>query len=271
MKRKIIILAAMAVFLTSTAGYAASAGNGSDKQLALEKVEYADATVTVGKLNVREGPSTSYDSIYQLEKGQSVTVIGKLGAWYAIYNADNGIIGAVDGRYINIGDGSLATSKVNTGEAAKTTPAKETPAKDAPTKGTSPSAVNIDVSEDEQKLLELVNKARAEKGLEQLAIDENLMKVARTKAKDMIENSYFSHQSPTYGSPFDMMRQFENTFKSAGENIAGNKTVEGAFKAWMASESHKKNILNTSFTVTGIGVEDSKTYGKILVQQFIGK
>ena len=85
----------------------------------------------------------------------------------------------------------------------------------------------------------------------------------------MIDNNYF-HQSP-YGSPSDMMRQHENTFKSAGENIAGNKTVEGAFKAWMSSDTHKKNILNSGFKVTGIGIVSSPTYGKILVQQFIGR
>ena len=87
----------------------------------------------------------------------------------------------------------------------------------------------------------------------------------------MVENNYFSHQSPTYGSPFDMMRQFNNAFNSAGENIAGNQTVEGAFKAWMGSEGHKKNILNSNFNYTGIGIETSNTYGKIVVQQFIGR
>ena len=277
MKKRIIILTAAAILFASTAVYAASADSTDGTGLALEKVEYADATVTAGRLNVREGPSTSFNSIYKLEKGQSVTVIGKLGGWYAVYNAENGIIGAVDGRYIKVGDGSLTASKtVTAGTAQKTASEKTDSAGQASAgktavKSQTPSTADVNLSTDEQKLLELVNKARKDKGLEELAIDENLMNVARTKAKDMTENSYFSHQSPTYGSPFDMMRQFDNAFKSAGENIAGNKTVEGAFKAWMASESHKKNILNTSFTVTGIGVEESKTYGKILVQQFIGR
>lgn len=267
MKRKIIILVALAVFLTSSAGYAASADKSAYAQLALEKVDYTAATVTVSQLNVREGPSTSFPSICKLEKGQAVTVIGKLGDWYAVYNAAEGIVGAVDGRYIKLGDGTVTVSKSD--DATVDVSKGKT---DDKTKGkTTPAAISADLSQDEQKLLELVNKARAGEGLEQLAIDESLMKVARTKAKDMTENSYFSHQSPTYGSPFDMMRQFDNAFKSAGENIAGNKTVEGAFKAWMASDSHKKNILNSGFKVTGIGIETSNTYGKILVQQFIGR
>jgi len=91
------------------------------------------------------------------------------------------------------------------------------------------------------------------------------------KAKDLVENNYFSHESPTYGSPFDMMRQFDISFRTAGENIAGNKTVEGAFKAWMNSAGHKKNILNSGFNYTGIGIVDSPKYGKILVQMFIGR
>lgn len=271
MKRKIIILVALAVFLTSSAGYAASADKSANAQLALEKVEYSDATVTVSQLNVREGPSTSFPSICKLEKGQALTVIGRLGDWYAVYNAADGIVGAVDGRYIKLGDETVAVSKSDDTEVAVGKGKTDDKTDDKSKGKTTPAAINADLSQDEQKLLELVNKAREGEGLEKLTIDESLMKVARTKAKDMTENSYFSHQSPTYGSPFDMMRQFDNAFKSAGENIAGNKTVEGAFKAWMASDSHKKNILNSGFKVTGIGIETSNTYGKILVQQFIGK
>ena len=62
MKRKIIILVALAVFLTSSAVFAATTENSASKQLALERVEYTAATVTVSRLNVREGPSTSYNS-----------------------------------------------------------------------------------------------------------------------------------------------------------------------------------------------------------------
>ncbi len=282
MKRKIVILVALAVLLTSSAGYAASTGSSASEQLALERVNLTAATVTVGQLNVREGPSTSFSSICKLQKGQAVTVLGKLGEWYAIYNPDTGMVGAVDGRYIKLGDvpetvasktdeTAVTVSKDKTDVKSNDKSKGKTKEKTAPGKSSTPSAISSGLTQDEQKLLELVNKARTDAGLEQLAVDDSLMKVARTKAKDMIDNNYFSHQSPTYGSPFDMMRQFNNTFKSAGENIAGNKTVEGAFKAWMASDSHKKNILNSGFKVTGIGVVESTTYGKILVQQFIGR
>jgi uncharacterized YkwD family protein len=256
MKRKITILVVMAAVLISATCYAAAAGNGAGGQWAFEKIDNDTAVVKVNALNLREGPSTEYPSICKLAKGQSLTVMGRIGEWYAVFNPDTGIVGAVHGKYVSLGDGdSIAVSSKNV----------------VNTSGGNAASEKVVLSEDEQKLLELVNKAREEKGLEPLTVDPNLMKVARTKAKDMVENNYFSHQSPTYGSPFDMMRQFDNTFKSAGENIAGNKTVEGAFKAWMASDTHKKNILNSGFKVTGIGIESSATYGKILVQQFIGR
>ncbi len=259
MKKK-IVLAVLCILIVSTTCYASTDGSKVTTQLALEKIGYDAATVTVNRLNLREGPSTSYPSICKLEKGQAVTVMGKLGDWYAVYYPDTGVVGAVDGRYIELANGDAVPVTKDGIEAKK-----------APAKDKAPSTDTITLSEDEQKLLELVNKARVDKKLEPLTTDANLMKVARMKAKDMVDNNYFSHQSPTYGSPFDMMRQFDNIFKSAGENIAGNKTVEGAFKAWMSSESHKSNILNAGFKVTGIGVENSATYGKILVQQFIGK
>lgn len=267
MKRRIVILIALAVLLTSTFSYAASSETGKVVlQTEAGEKGYTYAIVTADKLNVREGPSTTYNSICKLEKGQAVTVIGRLGDWYAVYDDNMGIVGAVDGRYIELGDDAVTVASIIDDDVITTAKNKD---KTAPEK--EKSSEKITLSEDEQKLLELVNKARKDKGVEELVIDDGLMKVARMKAKDMIDNNYFSHQSPTYGSPFDMMRQFDNVFKSAGENIAGNKTVEGAFKAWMASDSHKKNILNTGFKVTGIGIENSATYGKILVQQFIGR
>lgn len=260
MKRRILVLAVLCVLIAASTCYAVAAGGNAPIRVALEKIAYEEAEVTASRLNVREGPSTDYPSICKLEKGQTVTVMGKLGDWYAVYNPDTGIVGAVDGRYIEFGSKNSVTVSANNA-LADMTEAKKLP---------SPKE-KFTLSEDEQKLLDLVNKARRDKGLEALAVDEKLMKVARIKAKDMIDNNYFSHQSPTYGSPFDMMRQFDNVFKSAGENIAGNKTVEGAFKAWMSSESHKKNILNPGFQFTGIGIENSSTYGKVFVQQFIGK
>ena len=87
----------------------------------------------------------------------------------------------------------------------------------------------------------------------------------------MVDNNYFSHTSPTYGSPFNMLNNFKISYKTAGENIAGNSSNSGAVNAWMNSSGHKANILNGNFNYTGIGVVNGSKYGKIYVQMFIGK
>ncbi|TDQ40319.1 CAP domain-containing protein [Aureibacillus halotolerans] len=122
----------------------------------------------------------------------------------------------------------------------------------------------------EQQMLDLVNNARAEQGLEPLQADPELTKLARLKAQDMIDNSYFSHQSPTYGSPFDMMNQFGVEYQTAGENLAGNQTVEKAHEALMNSQGHRENILKSDYTNVGIGVVEGGPYGTMYVQLFKG-
>ena len=87
----------------------------------------------------------------------------------------------------------------------------------------------------------------------------------------MVDNNYFSHNSPTYGSPFDMLKSFKVSYKSAAENIAGNSSNSSAVTSWMNSSGHKANILNSSYTHTGIGVVSSPKYGKVFVQMFILK
>lgn len=113
---------------------------------------------------------------------------------------------------------------------------------------------NNSVSSIEQEVVNLVNIERQKAGLAPLKIDTELSKVARLKSEDMKNKGYFSHTSPTYGSPFDMLKQFNITYKTAGENIAkGQKTAKDVVNAWMNSEGHRKNILSKSFTHIGVG------------------
>ncbi|KUP06151.1 hypothetical protein Q75_09455 [Bacillus coahuilensis p1.1.43] len=121
----------------------------------------------------------------------------------------------------------------------------------------------------EEKVIELTNVERAKYGLTELQLDESLSEVARAKSLDMQQNNYFSHTSPRYGSPFDMMKQFGVEYRSAGENIAmGQQTPEEVVKAWMNSEGHRQNILSENYTHIGVGyVED----GNYWTQLFIGK
>lgn len=123
------------------------------------------------------------------------------------------------------------------------------------------------VLEFEQEVIRLVNKARAENGLKPLEYDWELSRVARYKSRDMKDNGYFSHTSPVYGSPFQMMKSFGIRYKSAGENIAkGQLTPEAVMNAWMNSSGHRANILNASFTKIGVGYVAE---GRYWTQMFI--
>ena len=125
------------------------------------------------------------------------------------------------------------------------------------------------VSQYVQQVINLTNAQRSKNGLPALKADTKLSGVAQKKSLDMQQNNYFSHTSPTYGSPFDMMRDFGVTYKSAGENIAqGQRTPQEVVTAWMNSEGHRKNILSGNFTHIGVGFEAT---GKHWTQMFIGK
>ena len=121
----------------------------------------------------------------------------------------------------------------------------------------------------EKEVVRLVNEIRAQKGLKELTYNWELSRVARYKSQDMKDNRYFSHTSPVYGSPFQMMKSFGITYRSAGENIArGQASPQAVVNAWMNSSGHRANILNASFTQIGVGyVAD----GKYWTQMFIGK
>ncbi len=125
------------------------------------------------------------------------------------------------------------------------------------------------LSQYEQQVVELTNQERAKNGLQPLQVDNELSKVAREKSRDMQVNNYFDHNSPTYGSPFDMMRSYGIDYRSAGENIAmGQRTPQEVVNAWMDSPGHRENILNGSFTHIGVGYVEQGNYW---TQQFIGK
>ena len=125
------------------------------------------------------------------------------------------------------------------------------------------------VSAYELEVVRLVNIEREKNGLSPLTEDWELSRVARYKSQDMKDKGYFSHTSPTYGSPFQMMKSFGITYKSAGENIAkGYSTPEMVVKGWMNSSGHRANILNKSFTHIGVGYVQSGNYW---TQMFISK
>ncbi|WP_075617777.1 CAP domain-containing protein [Paenisporosarcina indica] len=145
--------------------------------------------------------------------------------------------------------------------ATPTTPAK--PTAPAPT---SPSA---SISSIEQQVLTLTNQERSKEGLKPLAADTALMASARAKSADMSNNNYFSHNSPTLGSPFDQMKARGITYRAAAENIAmGQRTAAEVVQGWMESPGHRANIMNGNYTHIGIGYVANGNYW---TQQFIQK
>ena len=159
---------------------------------------------------------------------------------------------------------------------AKVTPAKAAPAKAAPAKVTPAKAAPATNLTENDKLVKevvtLVNQERAKVGLAPLKENLQLSNVAKLKSEDMATKNYFSHTSPTYGSPFDMMKKFGITYSAAGENIAmGQQTPASVMSAWMNSPGHKANILSANFTEIGVGIAKNADGSIYWTQQFIGK
>lgn len=220
------------------------------------KLDFSTGLVTATTLNVRSGPSTKYPIVATIKKNEYIRVLAGIGDWYVI-QTDADYIGAVSKKYIK------AIYPSNSGNTSGSTSGESS--------SSGSSQTSTSMNSDEKEILNLINKQRTNNGLQELKVDEEVQRVARIKAEDMVTNNYFSHQSPTYGSPFDMLKSFKISYKTAGENIAANSSNSGAVNAWMNSSGHKANILSSSFNYTGTGVVSSPKYGKIFVQVFIGK
>ena len=214
-------------------------------------VDFSTGLVTATTLNVRSGPGTNYKVVATVKKNEYIRVFAGVGDWYVV-QVEGDYVGVVSKKYVKAiypgsSSGGGSSSNNNSGTTTST------------------------MTSDEKEVLNLINKQRIANGLSALKFDNEVQRVAKIKAQDMVNNSYFSHTSPTYGSPFEMLQSFKVSYKTAGENIAGNSSNTGAVNAWMNSSGHKANILNSSFNYTGIGVVDSPKYGKVYVQLFVGK
>jgi len=118
------------------------------------------------------------------------------------------------------------------------------------------------------QVVQLVNAIRQQYGLSALTENTALSAVAQAKAQDMRDNHYFSHTSPTYGTPFEMMTSFGIRYQTAGENIAmGYSSPQAVVDAWMNSAGHRANILSASYTQIGVGYTADGGYWS---QMFIG-
>ena len=225
----------------------------SNKTTAMSHYQTVGTTtglVTASALNVRQGPGTNYKIATMVYKNEYVRIFAQIGDWYVI-QTDSDYVGMVSKKYVKL-----------------IYPQSSNPGND---NSTGSANTNSELTAHEQEVFNLINAQRTSAGLSALKVDEELQNVARIKAKDMVDNNYFSHNSPTYGTPFEMIKSFGIKYKAAGENIAGNSSNIGAVNAWMNSEGHRANILSNNYNYTGIAVVKSPVYGKVYVQMFIRK
>ena len=170
---------------------------------------------------------------------------------------------------------ATATPKATTTPKATATPkASATPkatAKPAATPAPAGNTGNANVSADEQYMLRLINEERTKAGLSALTTDAIAQKAARIKAQDMLDNNYFAHTSPTYGSASQLMQTLGSPVRAVGENIAKNSTVLKAHVSFMNSDGHKRNILGSGYTHVGIGIVYDKNGFVTICEIFLRK
>lgn len=230
--------------------YIKESSKSLENSLIYESVTKYYAIINDNLTNLRGGPSTKFTSYTKLKKGDRLEVIGKINDFLLVITRDN-MVGMVKEN--------LVTKEINnTIENVPNTNLEN-----------SNNTNNVSIIDNQNLVLNLINKARSENNLPNLTTADKLNEIATKKAEDMVNNNYFSHTSPSYGDPFKMMQNFGISYKTAGENIAGNSNITDAVNSWLSSENHKKNILSSAYNYIGIGVIPSEKYGYIIVAMFI--
>lgn len=264
MKKKSFFFSALtaAALITFTGGHSADAKELNLKQVINVQHQAIDLHTLAVKLHI----SSDVNKLSKSNQKEIEALLNKL------IKSGQPVTGTKVVKEVNKAKQEQKQESVKKPTASKpSTPAKENTSSNtkADQKDTTASKADSSLNAFEKEVVELTNKERAKQGLKALSVDSKLSKSARAKSQDMKDKNYFSHTSPTYGSPFDQMKQFGITYKSAGENIAqGQKSPQEVVTAWMNSEGHRANILNKSYTHIGVGYVKSGNYW---TQQFIGK
>ena len=170
---------------------------------------------------------------------------------------------------------ATATAKPTATATAKpTATATAKPTATATAKPTATATSNTSsgsMSAQEQKMINLVNQARADAGLSALTYDSTLRTPAIKHSQDMSTNNFFSHTSPTYGSFSTRLKASGVKYTSAGENLAMYGSVEAAHEGLMNSSGHRANILNANYTRVGIGIVYNQSRGVYYITQWFAK
>lgn len=154
---------------------------------------FSTGLVTASTLNVRSGPGTAYKVIASVKYGDYIRVFAGVGDWY-IVQVEGDYVGAVSKKYIKpiySNSNNQANQKTDNTQTTST------------------------MTSDEKEVFNLINTQRTNNGLSPLKVDNEVQRVARIKAQDMVANNYFAHESPTYGTPFQMLQNFKISYKTA--------------------------------------------------------
>lgn len=117
-------------------------------------------------------------------------------------------------------------------------------------------------------ILALVNDPRSRAGCQPLHWDDRLATAAAGHSADMANRDYFDHISPDGQTPWDRAHAAGYP-RPGGENIAaGNDTFDATMTQWMASPSHRANILNCKFVAVGVGEADGGSLRHYWTQMF---
>ena len=113
-----------------------------------------------------------------------------------------------------------------------------------------------------EKVIELTNSSRTDAGESALATNSKLSQAAEEKANDMVANNYFSHTSPAGTTPWSWIQKENYDYIYAGENLAMDFfSAEKMEEAWMASPTHRANILNQNYYEIGTAVKEGNING----------
>lgn len=137
-----------------------------------------------------------------------------------------------------------------------------------------PDILGISYSISDAELLSLVNRERETRSLPPLALNPQLSDAARRKAADMYAKNYWAHFAPDGStSPWAFIKATGYNYSYAGENLAKGFTDPSSIvSAWMDSQTHRDNILNSRYQDVGFAIVPGTLSGEetVLVVEMLG-
>ena len=237
-------------------------------------VEEYDAVLFIKKaVNVRKGPSTDYEKIGGLNKGDQIQITGIADTgWYQIQY--NGATAYVASSYLM--DEASYQAMIAEEEAAALA-AQQAAQQQAAAEQAAAEQAALQQQQQQQvaqgdykaQVVAIMNQERANAGVGGISQNASLDAVAQIRAQEIAQS--FSHTRPNGTSCFTVLDEGGIAYMTAGENIAaGYGDPASVMSGWMNSPGHRANILNGSFGQVGIGyyTDPNSGYGTYWVQIF---